>query len=105
MNKEEVITKIGQGGTLKDVSGSELLGVLKTFEESDVRQCGMGIWNITEKNINVLFTPKQIERLPDDFELECVIWEDGEKKLVKDIEDYDLDTRFGYTAFGFRTNR
>ena len=45
-----------------------------------------------------LFTPDEYEQLPDGYELTCI---DGSKE-VKGKDYIDMDTRFGYTAFGVR---
>jgi hypothetical protein len=43
-----------------------------------------------------LFTPEEVEQLPDGTELISIM---GDKK-VKGKDEIDMDTRFGHTAWG-----
>ncbi len=43
-----------------------------------------------------LFTPVEFDKLPDGIELKCI---DGTFK-VKGRDEIDMDTRFGYIAYG-----
>ena len=45
-----------------------------------------------------LLTPEEVEVIPDGIELEAI---SGDKELVGSYE-FDMDTRFGFTAWGIR---
>jgi hypothetical protein len=54
----------------------------------------MVLW---EKGSNLyLLTPSEFNQLPDGIELESIT---GTKK-IKGVDNIDLDTRWGYTAYG-----
>lgn len=73
---------------------------LRNFTENEIRTTpGTGIWDKVNGKIGILLSPAFISLLPDDFELECIL--NGEKKKVSEFKDYDFDTRFGCTAYGF----
>lgn len=45
-----------------------------------------------------LFTPEEYEQLPDGIELTCI----DNTTSIKGKDYIDMDTRFGYTAFGVK---
>jgi hypothetical protein len=54
----------------------------------------MQLWS-EESNL-YLFTPEEYEQLPDGIELACI----DDEKAIKGKDFIDLDTRFGYIAYG-----
>ena len=45
-----------------------------------------------------LFTPKELDSLPDGTELETI----SGNKEIKGVNELDYETRFGHTAYGIR---
>lgn len=83
----------------KDCDVSEL----RNFTKEEIDQTpGLGIWTRENGCIAVLLAPSFITLLPDDFEVECVLWGKSDEKVkIGDLKGEDLDTRFGMTAYGF----
>lgn len=51
-----------------------------------------------DENTLWLFTEEEFKKLPDGMELECI----SGIKAIKGKDNIDMDTRFGYIAYGIR---